>query len=196
MKKSILGLVMTVALLTGIVLPASGVFAADHAHVTVTGNVAYVAITGTDTWIINGLVAGNSFIETSHTYYSNPLGDEAVPSDPVNVSECEFTVTNASSSVPLDLTVNFADFTGAGTPMQNSDTGSATATDFGAYSYCEGMTYSSGKVVAAVASPAPMKSDWTGSTLKWGLAVSTQTDPWSSGDVQTGDVTIVAAMHI
>ena len=194
-RRLILGLVMVTALLAGIVTPAGFALAVEnHAHVTVTGAPSFISITQViTTWTINDTPggAGNGFMEPSTTYYANPADDAGVPSDSVTDGQCYFTVTNASSTIPLTLTVNWGNFSG-GDAMTNSDTGSATATSFGAYSYCTGMTYSSGKVVAKVTGSSAMKTSWTTATLKWGLAISTRTDAWASGDAQTSTVTITA----
>jgi len=105
--------------------------------------------------------------------------------------ECRFTITN-TSSVATDLTVNFPHFTG-GDAMQNSDDGIAGVGEFGAYSYCTGMTYSTGKVVAANSGSGVMKNALAATTnIKWGLTITTQTDVWTSGTSMTSTVVITA----
>ena len=182
-----IGLLSVVGLLAGVLAP-SVAFAATSQNVTVTGTPSFIAITNTPgTWTING----SGFMLPNTTYYSNPLGETTLPSDPVVDGECRFTVTNASSTVPLDLTVNFGHFTG-GDAMQNSNSGNSGANAFGAYSYCSGMTYSSGKVIAKTTGSGLMKTNWTSSTLKWGLTIKTQSGDWTTGATQTATVTITA----
>ena len=190
----ILGLVLTVALLAGIVLPASSAFADTSQTVTVTAKASFIAITlDVNTWTING-IDGNGFIAPDTKYYANPTGatgDVTAPTATVIDGDCYFQVTNASSSVPLDLTVNWGHFTG-GDAMQNANSKTTNgANAFAAAAYCTGMTYANAPS-ANVSGSATMKDEWTGATLKWGLYIETQSGAWTSGDVQTSTVTIVA----
>ena len=190
----ILGLVLTVALLAGIVLPASSAFADTSKTVTVTAKASFIAITlDVNTWTING-IDGNGFIAPDTKYYANPTGatgDVTAPTATVIDGDCYFQVTNASSSVPLDLTVNWGHFTG-GDAMQNANSKTTNgANAFAAAAYCTGMTYADAPS-ANVSGSAAMKDEWTGATLKWGLYIETQSGAWTSGDVQTSTVTIVA----
>jgi hypothetical protein len=167
--------------------------AADHADVTITAQPSFIAITGTDTWTINGLT-GTGRIAPDTIYYSNPLGDTTAPTSTVVDGECEFTVTNASSTVPLDLTVNIAHFTG-GDAMQNSNSdGSNGANAYGAFVYYSGMTFAN-KVVAKSTGSSAMTTDWSGATLKWGIQLETQSGAWASGSAQTSTATITATEH-
>ena len=176
-----------------LVLPASGALAETSQGVLVTATPGYIAITNLPiAWTING-ITGNGYISENTTYYSNPVGDNITPSDTVVDGECNFTVTNASS-VNITLTVNFPDFTG-GDAMTNSNTGSAGATEFGAYSYYSGMTsYSTNKVIAQNADSDPLKSDIedTETSIKWGIEISTKTNDWSSTDPMSSTITITA----
>lgn len=77
--------------------------------------------------------------------------------------------------------------------MQNSGDGDGAAGEFGAYAYCTGMTYSTGKVVADNAGSGAMKEDLAATTdIKWGVSCDTQTDAWTSPDAQTSTITITA----
>jgi len=184
----LLSVVLALALFMGLSIPA---FAATSQDVTVTGTPSYIAISNDPaTWTVNE-ETGDSLMDTSTEYWSNPLGDTSTPSDPVVDGECRFTITN-TSTVITDLTVNFIHFTG-GDAMQNSGTGDGGAGTFGAYSYCTGMTYSTGKVVADNAGSGAMKASLAASTnIKWGVSCDTQTDVWTSPDAQTSTITITS----
>lgn len=188
----LVGLVAVIGLLAGLLTP-SVAFAATSADVTVTGTPSFIAITGTDTWTINGLT-GNSRLYIDTTYYSNPLGDTTSPSATVVDGECKFTVTNASSTVPLTLTVNIANFTG-GDASTNSNSGSNGATSYGAYTYYSGMTYTN-KVVAKTTGSSALITNWTGSTLKWGIELKTQSNAWTTGTAMSTTATITATEYI
>lgn len=188
MRRLLVSLVLVLALLA---FPASGVFAETSQNVTVSASPSYICIANAPgAWTINS-ETGNSKLATSTTYYSNPLGSTTVPSDPVVDGECTFTITN-TSSVAIDLTVNFPNFTG-GDAMANGNSGSGGEGTFGAYSYCTGMTYSTGKVVAQASGSAVMKDALAATTnIMWGLTLSTQTDAWASGTAMSSTVVITA----
>jgi hypothetical protein len=194
MKMKVLGIFAVVALLAGVLSPAVA-FAATSADVSITGEPTYIAITGNNSWTINLGTNGDGKMDIATTYYSNPLGCNLSPSDPVVDGECKFTVTNASSNVPLTLTVNILDFTG-GDAMANSNSGSGGVGTYGAYVYCTGMIYSSGKVVAQATGSAPLKTNFTDGTLKWGITIATQTDVWTSPTAETTTATITATEYI
>lgn len=190
-RRWILSILLALVLTLSMAMPVSADTSAD---VTVTATPEFLAITNApDNWTVNdeGL-AGSKTILIATEYWSNPLGDTTTPSDPVVDGECHFTVTN-TSSVLIDLTVNFPHFTG-GDAMQNGGTGSGGVGEFGAYSYCTDMTYSTGKVVCLTAGSSPMKEDLAATTnIMWGLSCDTQTDVWTSGTAMTATpVTITA----
>jgi len=178
-------------LVFGAVTPA---MADTSQNVTVTATPSYIAIANAPgTWDVNDIVGvGNKgFIAVDTVYYSNPLGDCTSPSDPVVDGECRFTITN-TSTIPTDLTVNFPDHTG-GDASTNSDLGTNDTTKFGAYSYCTGMTYSTGKVIAKTTGSDPMKEDLAATTdIKWGLTYESQSDAWTSGTAMSSTVVITA----
>lgn len=182
--------ILLVALLLALI-PVSQVLADTSQDVTVTGTPVFIAIANAPgTWTINEQT-GDSLIDPATEYWSNPLGDTTTPSDPVVDGECRFTITN-TSTVITDLTVNFIHFTG-GDAMQNSGTGDGGVGTFGAYSYCTGMTYSTGKVIADNAGSGFMKEDLAATTnIKWGVSCDTQTDAWTSGSNMTSTITITA----
>lgn len=191
MRKIIVAIVLALVLVVSAGVP---VFAATSQNVTVTATPAFISIVNApDNWTINDeALAGGKTILTGTTYYSNPLGDTAVPSDPVVDEECHFTITN-TSSVAIDLTVNFPDFTGGDT-MTNGNDGSGGVGTFGAYSYCTGMTYSTGKVIAKTTGSDPMKDGLAATTdIMWGLSCSTQTDAWTSGAAMTAEYVTITA---
>lgn len=188
----ILGLLLVLVLALGMSAPA---LAATSANVTVTATPAFIGVTNDPaTWAVNDLVGvGNKgFIAPDTVYYSNPLGDCSIPSDPVVDGECRFTLTN-TSTITTDLTVNFPDHAG-GDASTNSNLGTNDTTKFGAYSYCTGMTYSTGKVIAQSAASDPMKEDLAATTnIKWGLTYESQSDAWTSGDAMSSTVVITAS---
>ena len=191
MRRKILLVAVLLALVVGLTLPVNVALAAEAQDVTITATPSYIAIANAPgLWTVNE-ETGNSLIDESTEYWSNPLGDTASPSDPVVDDECRFTITN-TSTVITDLTVDFIHFTG-GDAMQNSGTGSGGVGTFGAYSYCTGMTYSTGKVVADNSGSGYMKEDLAATTnIKWGLSCDTQTDAWTSGSDMTSTATITA----
>lgn len=172
------------------VLMANPALAATTAPVTITAVPAYIALTvSPDGWTLNDLVGDGvtpkGTVAPDTIYYSNPLGDATVPSDPVVDGECRFTVTN-TSSITTDLFINCGDFTGGSAAMPNNNDGSNSAANFGSYSYCTGMTYSSGKVVCKASGSAATKEDLAPSTnIKFGLYIETRTNAWAGGTAST-----------
>lgn len=193
MKRTILGLVVVVALLAGVLSPSLA-FAATSANVTVTGAPSFIAVTNSpNTWTING-IDGNGYIAPDTQYYANPSGasgDVTPPTATVVDGDCYFTLTNASSSIPLDITVNWGNFSGGDAMTNSNDKTTNGANSFAAASYCTGMTYSSAPD-AKVTGSSLMKDELSAATLKWGLYIETQSGDWSSGSVMTSTVTITA----
>ncbi len=177
-----------------LLLPTTA-YALTSQNVTVTATPSYIAISNSPaTWAINDVAgAGGKTILVNTQYYSNPLGDTTIPSDPVVDGECRFTVTNTSSII-TDLTVAFPNHTG-GDASTNSDLGTNGATTFGAYGYCTGMTYSSGKVVVTVAGAKIKDSLGATTNIKWGLAYKSQSNAWTSGTAMSSTVVITATAH-
>lgn len=195
LKYPLIALTVT-ALAFGMMLAGFGgaVFAAPSDDVTITATPTFICIVlDVDTWTLNG-ITGDSKIEIDTVYYSNPMGDTSSPGETVNSSVCRFEVDN-TSNVAVDLTVNIGDFSG-GDAMQNSDSdGSNGAGEFGAFSWCDGMTYAE-KVVAKTTGSAVMKENLAVDTdLKWGAEIETQTDAWTSADAMTSTMTITATEH-
>lgn len=185
-----LTVIIAVAMCLGTGVPAFALTAQD---VTVTAVPAFIAISNAPAdWDINDVdEATGKTIAPDTVYYSNPLGDTTTPSDPVVDGECRFTITN-TSTVITDLTVNFPNHAG-GDASTNSNLGTNDTTKFGAYAYCTGMTYSTGKVVTQASASDPMKEDLAATTnIKWGLTYESQSDAWTSGDAMTSTVTITA----
>jgi len=190
MRRILVGILLALVLA---VAPVAPVLAATSQDVTVTATPAFIAIANAPgAWTSNDVAdATGKSIAIDTIYYSNPLGDTTIPSDPVVDGECRFTITNTSSII-TDLTVNFPNHAG-GDASTNSDLGTNDTTKFGAYSYCTGMTYSTGKVIAKTAASDPMKEDLAATTnIKWGLAYESQSNAWTSGTNMTSTVTITA----
>lgn len=181
-----------------VLLPATQALAATSEGVTITATPAYVACTNDpDTWTLNDIVGDGvspkGTIAPDTFYYSNPLGDGTVPSDPVVDGECRFTLTN-TSTITTDMFVVCSNFSGGSADMTNSDDGSNGATSYGAYSYCTGMTYSTGKVVCKTSGSLATKEDLAPTTdIKWGLAIETQTNAWAGGSSSTATATVSLA---
>lgn len=188
MKKLVVSLTLSLVLLLAASLPALALTSDD---VTVTATPEYIAITSAPTaWTLNG-ITGTSVILVDTTYYANLLGDTTVPSSTVVDAECRFTITN-TSSVAIDITVTWGSFTGGGADMTNSDDGSNGATNFGAYSWFSGDTYS-GKVVIKSSGSAVGKDALAATTdIKWGAEILTRTDVWTSGSSSTSTLTVTA----
>jgi len=184
-------LIVLIAL--AVLLVPSVALADTFQNVTVTATPSFISIGNSPSaWAINDVAgAGGKVILVDTVYYSNPLGDTTVPSDPVVDGECRFTITN-TSSVAINLTVNFPNHSG-GDASVNSDLGTNDTVKFGAYSYCTGMTYSTGKVIAMKAASSVMKSGLAaGVGIKWGLTYKSQSQAWTSGTAMTSTVVITA----
>jgi len=182
--------VVVVLVLLLFLVQVTSVFAATSDTVTVNATPAFIGMTvAPDTWDVNA-ITGGGMVGINTTYYSNPLGDTTVPSDPVVDGECRFTITN-TSTIATNTTVNFADFVG-GDAITNSDTGSNGATTFGAYSWNSGdTTYATNRTVAQTVGSNYMHSNLAAATnIKFGLELTTQTNAWASGVMMQATVTI------
>lgn len=191
MRKIIVAAVLALILVASAAVPA---FASSDT-VTVTATPAFISIANTPgTWAINDVAeAGGKTIVPDTIYYSNPVGDTTIPSDPVVDGECRFSVTN-TSSVATNIVVNFPDHTG-GDASTNSDLGTNDTTSFGAYSYTSYGTfnYSTDKVIAKNAASVNLISSLPATTnFKWGLAYESQSNAWTSGTAMQSTVTITA----
>lgn len=186
MKRLLISVISAVALL---VLLASAALAVETDTVTVTATPSYLSFSNApSTWTING-ITGNSVIDISTTYYSNPLGDTTVPTATVVDGDCQFTITN-TSTVVTNVKVDIGNFSGGSDPMNNSDAGTNGAGIFGAFTWYSGMTYS-GKVVAKTTASSDLKASLAATTnLLWGMEILTQTDAWSGGTSSTATITI------
>jgi len=175
-------------------VPIDRVLGATTATVTVNATPAFVTLTvAPDTWDVNG-ITGSGAASTGTTYYSNPLGDVLIPSDPIVDGECRFTITNGST-VATNLTVDFGDFFG-GMTMINSDAGTSAATEFGAFSWNSGdTTYAGNRTIAMVTGSDYMHSNLAGSTnIKWGLTILTRTDAWTNATLMQSTVTVTSTV--
>lgn len=188
MKKKLIPLVLALVLILLPTMPAS---AATSQDVTVTGQPGFISISNAPaTWVINSLT-GNSIINVDTWYYANPVGDTTEPNVTVADGDCNFTITN-TSTIPVDLTVTMANFTG-GDAMANSDVGTNEAAKYGACSYFSGDTWSSGNVTIKVSGSSVGKNALAALTnIKWGVALETQINAWTTGDNMTSTLTITA----
>ena len=153
MKRLILTVAMAVALL---MVPVSGVLAAETATVTVTAVPSYIDISiDNSSWTLNG-INGSGVLAINTTYYSKASGDETVTfSDPVTDAECWNTVTN-SSSINVTLKADMSNFANGSAPMTNG-AGTAGANAFAAWVCASGDDWSTDKKI--------MKT--TGSDIFW-----------------------------
>jgi len=199
MRKLWVGFLLALVLIVGQTVPLLAA-AGTTQDITVTATPAFLSIElDVTTWVPNDIVGDGvtpkGTIGPDTVYHSNPLGDETSPSDPVVDGECRFTIDN-TSTVAIDLTVNFPDHTG-GDASTNSDTGANGATTFGAYSYCTGMTYSTGKVIAKTTGSDPMKENLAADTdLQMGLTYESQSDAWTSGSAMASTVVVTATVYM
>jgi len=192
MRKILVSAVLALVLVTSAAVPA---FAADYADVTVTATPAIIAITNAPTdWTMNdsGATApGDDAIRHASTYYSNDADNTAQPSATVDDGECRFLLTN-TGTLNLDIAIAFSDFT-LGDTMPNSDTGSATATDFGAKAYVSGDSFPGSELTVAGTAQVIANLPHTASnTKKWGVVVYTRTDAFTSTTSMEATITLTA----
>ncbi len=183
MKKLLLTLFAVLVLAA---IPATGVFAATTATVTVTATPGFIGIANDpNTWPI-GVITINT------TYYANPLGGTTAPSATVVDGECRWTLTN-SSTVTINVAIDFNDFAGGNT-MTNGNTGSNGATTFGAYSYLSGSAYPGERVTLNNDASTNLISNMLAATTtkKWGAEMKTRTDAWTTGDALTATIVLTA----
>ena len=189
---------MVGVVITSLLISAVPALADTSQDVVVTSTPAFIAIANAPgVWAPNDIVGDGvtpkGFTAPDTVYYSNPLGDATSPSDPVVDGECQYTITN-TSTIPIDLVVNFPDFTG-GDASTNTDTdGSNGVGTFGAFAYASGMTtYATDKEVALTTGSTAIKTSLAATTnIKWGLEYETQSDAWTSGTAMESTVVITA----
>jgi len=189
--KDLLHIVGVLAVLLTFFLVPTTVLAATSATVTVNATPGYISMTVAPlSWDVNG-ITGSGVISTNTVYYSNPLGDTLIPSNPIVDGECLFTITN-TASVATNITANWSDFAN-GDAMANSNTGNEGAATFGGYSWNSGdTTYAGNRTVAMTATSGYMHTNLAGTTnLKFGLTIRTQTNAWTSGTTMESTVTVV-----
>jgi predicted lipoprotein with Yx(FWY)xxD motif len=176
---------------------ASPALAATTAVVTVTGTPAYISITiAPTTYTINSDTGGNSGMNISTTYYSNPLGGTTSPSATVVDGECDFTISN-TSSVAADYTGNMSDGSGGSNAMTNVNGATPGASSYAAYAYYSGETFTSKVLLKSSGSTlGNFKSNVSAAaSLKVGFQFATQTGAWSGGTGSTYTLTITATVH-
>jgi hypothetical protein len=156
--------------------------------VTVTATPGYlsIAVDPTD-WTINA-ITGDGIIRPNTTYYANPLGDTTPPSGTVLDTECRFTFTN-DGDVNVDVTIAMSDL---GT-MTNGGGGYTAngATSFGASAYISGLAWPGGAITLATA-PTAFETAFAPGSVKWGVALLTQTDSFTVPGDLTGTINLVA----
>jgi hypothetical protein len=199
MKRILISLVLALLLVLCIAVPVFA-DAGTYQDVTVTATPCYVAISCDPlAWTLNDIVGDGvtpkGTITNSDVYYSNPQGDGTEPSSTVDTDEGYFVITN-TSTVNITLTVDMENFSGGDANMTNGETGSPGASSYGAYSWYEGMTYSSKVVVKkyATGSSTLWTSSSPGDDIDIGVEVATQTGAFSgTGQSSTSTLKITAA---
>lgn len=161
--------------------------------VIVTATPTYVGISVTPlTWILNG-ITGDHKMRVNTTYYSNPLGDTVSPSPVVLNTECRFTLVN-SSTIATDITLDIADFIG-GDASVNSNLGTNGPTNFGAYSYVSGDLFVAKVVAKSFLSSILISTLPALTNRKFGIELTTQSNPWVSGISSSSITTVTATEH-
>ncbi len=193
MRKVLISIALVLTLVLSFAVP---VFAAPSADVTVTAAPSYISITiAQNTWTVNGL-DDDGKIDPDTTYYSNETGatgDTTAPTATVVDGDCYFEVVNASTVI-TDLTTNMIHFTG-GDAMQNIETGYANngASAYGASTYVTGAAWPGAAVIVKNSGSDAMTSSLAATTnIKFGIAIKTQSDAWSTGSAMTSTVTVTA----
>lgn len=187
-------LIPIILAIVAIIAMAVPLQAATYQDVTVTATPEYISISnGQSTWTLNG-ITGTSVIDVDTVYYANAQGDDQVPTATVAADEGYFPITN-DSTVNITLTVDMENFTGGDANMTNSETGANGATSYGAYSWYEGMTYSSKVIVKTngTGSDTLWTSSSPGDNIDLGAEVETQTNAWTGGNSSTSTLKITAA---
>jgi hypothetical protein len=90
--------------------------------------------------------------------------------------------------------VDFPDHTG-GDASTNSDLGTNGATSFGAYSYFEGVAFSSKVIAKSTGSDEAYDNLASSGEISWGIQYESQSNAWTSGTNMTSTVVISAAIH-
>jgi hypothetical protein len=200
-KRLILSALLAVMMVLVFAVPVFSA-AGTYQDVTVTAAPAYIAIECDPlAWTLNDIVGDGvtpkGYIAPDDIYYSNPQGDGTPPTATVASDEGYFVITN-TSSVDITLTVDMEDFSGGSANMTNGETGSNGATSYGAYSWYEGMTYSSKVIVKkhATGSDVLWTSSSPGADIDIGVEVETQENAWSGSSSSTATMKITAAISI
>lgn len=190
MKKNLFRVLAILSMLAMMLGGAVPTMAATDADITVTATPAFISISNAPgTWTVGGLT-GSGYIAPDTLYYANPGGDTVAPSATVVDGECNFTITN-TSTIAIDLTVNFPDHTG-GDASTNSDTGANGTTSFGAYSYFSGDSFAAKVIAKSAASDVAYASLGATTDIKWGIQYESQSNAWASGTAMSSTVNIAA----
>ena len=194
-RKSWIRLAVTILTILGVLTFSIPSMAATTAVVTVTYQPRFIGISiDPTTWTING-ITGDSLIDTSTTYYSNPLGDTTSPTVGGAVdAECRFTITN-TSNVHIDIKVTSADAAGGTDPMDNNNDGTADVGKYGAKSYFTGQLAAAWVVSKSAATGIALADLGETTNIKCGLIIATQTDAWAGGTQSTFTSTFAATAH-
>ena len=200
LNKGIVRVILSLMLVVSFMMFASSnALAATTATVTVTQQVAYIAISNSAaTYTLNSDASSAhiNYVQPNTTYYSNPggvAGSGTAPSTTVVDGECEWTLTN-SSTVAVDLTANMANFAG-GSDNSTNGNGTAGATAYAAWTYWSGVALASKVVCNSSGSSTAYSNLAASGTKKWGLMFGTQTNAWTGSSSATSALTVTGAIH-
>jgi hypothetical protein len=186
MRKTLFAILLALAL---VLIPVGSAFAATSAQVDVTAHPSILSISNSPaTWEVNGITTPGSKIVKNTTYYANPLGDTTAPSATVVDGECRFTLTN-DGDVNVDVNIAMSDL-GA---MTNGGGGYASngATSFGASAYISGLAWP-GAAVTLTTGGGAFETAFAPGSVKWGVALLTQTDSFTVPGDLTGTIDLTA----
>lgn len=188
-----LGIFFSVLLIIAVATPS---IAATTAVVTITYTPQFIGISiSPTTWTVNGINGGNSKVQPSTTYYSNPLGDTTAPTAGGAVDgECQFTITN-TANVAIDIKVTSSDASGGSDNMTNGNTGSAGATSYGMTSYFTGQASGAWVISKSSGTSIALSNLAATTNIKCGLIFATQSNAWSGSTSSTLTSTFAATAH-
>jgi len=189
MRKTLFAIMLALAL---VLIPVGSAFAATTATVTVTATPSILSITNAPaTWEINCITnpPGTAIVRNTD-YYANPLDDETAPAG-ANVAdaECRFTLTN-DGDVNADIDINMTDL-GTMTIIAGGYTVNG-ATSFGASAYISGAAWPGGNVDLSTVD-AVFQLAFAPGSIKWGVALLTQTDSFTVPGVLNGTINLTAS---
>jgi hypothetical protein len=199
MRKTLLAILLALAL---VLIPVGNAFAASSVDVYVYATPMILSLTVTPTnWYINSLgplagTYGDNITRPNTLYYSNPLGDNVSPSDPVVNAETHFMFEN-NSGVAIDISCRMTDFIN-GDLMQNGEGGYTinSANVFGASGYALGDSWPADAIIFSYSDNVLVTDLADSDNITWGVALLTQQDAFTVAGTMTSTITCTAAEHM